>query len=361
MKFTIDQSALSSGLSKIQSAISNKPTVPILTNILIVANADGVTLKATDLDISLTVNIKCEVKKEGSTTIPARKFTAIIKQLPSAPITIDTNDKSSTSIKCNKSRFKILGMPDTEYPIDKEFESNSTFTIDNHTLKRMIDKISYSVSSDVTRLVLNGVLFSMRDNLLSLIATDGRRLAMIEKTIDGDIADIDLIVPHKSVCEIQKLLSVDGDVEISIGDSRLLFKTGSTVFSTRLIEGNYPNFRQVIPSGFKSELSIPRVDLSKAINRVSLVLNDLSSSVKMEVNNDKVIISAASNTDESSEPVAVDYDGENTSLSFNPQFIQDPLKQLDCNNITLKFNDATSPMCVSGDDGFIYIIMPMRN
>lgn len=360
MKFTIEQSALSSGLSKIQSAISNKPTVPILTNILIVANADSVTIKATDLDISLTVNIKCDVKKEGSTTIPAKKFTAIIKQLPSAPITIDTKD-SSTSIKCNKSRFKILGMPDTEYPIDKVFESNSTFTIDNNTLKRMIDKISYSVSSDVTRLVLNGVLFNLRDNLLSLIATDGRRLAMIEKIIDGDISDIDLIIPHKSVTEIQKLLSVEGDVKISIGDSRLLFKTGSTVFSTRLIEGNYPNFRQVIPAGFKSELSIPRVDLSKAINRVSLVLNDLSSSVKMEVNNDKVIISAASNTDESSEPVAVDYDGENTSLSFNPQFIQDPLKHLDCNNITLKFNDSTSPMCVSGDDGFIYIIMPMRN
>ena len=362
MKFTIDQSKLASALTRIQSAISNKPTVPILTNVLIIANVDSITLKATDMDISLTCTVECKVDKEGSTTIPAKKFTAIIKQLPSASITISTDDKDLTSIKCNKSRFKILGISDAEFPQDKAFEALSTFTIDNHTLKRMIDKIAYSVSIDVTRQVLNGVLFSIKDDILSLVATDGRRLAMIESKIDGEFVDGNLIIPHKSVSELQKLLSADGEVKVSINEARVLFETGSTVFRTRLIEGNYPNFRQVIPAGYSSEISIPRFELSKAINRVSLVLNDISSSVKMTISKEQVIISAASNTDESSEPVPIEpYDGEDTEVSFNPSFIQDPLKNLDCNNIIIKFNDKNSPMCVTGDDGFIYIIMPMRN
>jgi DNA polymerase-3 subunit beta len=361
MKFTIDQSVLSSGLNRIQSAISSKPTIPILGNVLISATGSNITIKATDLDISLITTIECDVIKEGSATIPAKKLTAIIKQLPSAPVTIETDENYSSSISCNKSFFKILGLSDVDFPSDSDFKPVAEITFDCISMKKALDKISYSVSSDVTRQVLNGVLFSIRDNSLSLVATDGRRLALMEVSIATDIIDIDLIIPNKSVNELQKLLANSSDVDISIGESRIKFTTQGTTFISKITEGKYPNYKQVIPKSFNDELSIPRNELSKAINRVSLVLSDLSSSIKMDIKNDSVIVSAASNTDESSEPVSVEFTGSLAEISFNPTFIQDPLKSLDCNNVSIHFNDRNSPMCITGDEGFTYIIMPMRN
>ena len=184
----------------------------------------------------------------------------------------------------------------------------------------------------------------------------------METILDSDdLIDGDTILPSKAVSEVQKLLSVEGDVNISLGNARAIFETGNTVLRTKLVEGNYPNYRQVIPSGFSESISIPREDLGKALTRVSLVLNDNSSSVKMDMKADMVVVSANSNTDESSEPVMVDYPGTPISISFNPHFIQEPLKYLDCNNIELRFNDKISPIGVFGDEGFLYVIMPMRN
>ena len=362
MKITIDQSVLVTGLTHIQNAVSNRPTIPVLSNVLLSAEGNELTLTATDLDLSVTTKVECTVEREGKTTLPAKKLVQIVRQLPSAPVTVDTDENQVSSISCNHSFFKILGISDLEFPVESGLDEARIFTLPNDQFKRMLEKISYSVSTDETRLVLNGILLSIREGTLTSVATDGRRLALMETVLDADqVLDGDTILPSKAVTELQKLLSEKGEVKISLGDSRATFETNNTVLRTKLIEGNYPNYRQVIPGGFTEMCEIPREDLTKAINRVSLILTDTSSSVKMAIENDKVVVSATSNADESSEPIALSYMGTPISISFNPSFIQEPLKRLDCNNITLKFNDKISPIGLFGDEGFLYVIMPMRN
>jgi DNA polymerase III subunit beta len=362
MKITVDQSVLVSGLAHIQNAISNRPTIPVLSNVLLAAENNELVLTATDLDLSVTTTIECTVDSPGTTTLPAKKLAQIIRQLPSAPVTIDTDENQLSSISCNQSFFKILGVSDLEFPVETGLEDARTFTLPNEQFRKMLEKISYSVSTDETRLVLNGILLSIREGTLTAVATDGRRLALMETILDADeVLDGDTILPSKAVNELQKLLTDKGDVKISFGESRATFETNNTILRTKLIEGNYPNYRQVIPSGFTEMIEIPREDLTKAITRVSLILSDTSASVKMAMEAERVIISANSNADESTEPIAVNYMGSAISISFNPHFIQEPLKRLDCNNVTLKFNDKISPIGLFGDEGFIYVIMPMRN
>lgn len=362
MKITIDQSSLAEGLNKIQSAISSRPTIPILSNVHLVALDNSLVLTATDLDISVTTTIACSVEREGSTTLPAKKLTQIIRQLPSFPVTIDTDMSHISSISCQHSFFKIQGISDLEFPIDNELDNPRVFTLSNHKLRKMLDNISYAVSLDDTRVVLMGILLSVREGTLTSVATDGRRLALMETSLDTDEnLDGDTILPIKMVNELQKLLSSEGEVKVSLSESRAAFTTNHTVMRTKLIEGNYPNYRQVIPSGFTEMIEIPREELSKAISRVSLILSDSGASVKLAMTSKSVLVSAVSNTDESSEPIAVNYIGTPLTISLNPAYIQEPLKRLECNNITFKFNDKVSPIGVFGDEGYLYVIMPMRN
>ena len=362
MKITIDQSVMADGLNQIQNAVSNRPTIPVLSNVLLAAEGNELVLTATDLDLSVTTKLACSVERPGKTTLPAKKLGQIIRQLPNDAITIDTDENQVSSISCQHSFFKILGISDLEFPVEGDLEEARTITLPNDKFRKMLEKISYSVSTDETRLVLNGILLSIREGTLTSVATDGRRLALMETVLDSaDILDGDTILPSKAVNELQKLLSQQGEVKISLGDSRATFETNNTVLRTKLIEGNYPNYRQVIPSGFTEMIEIPREDMGKAISRVSLILTDSGSSVKMAMDPESVLISASSNADESSEPISVNYMGTPITISLNPAFIQEPLKRLDCNNITLKFNDKISPIGVFGDEGFLYVIMPMRN
>ncbi|MCH2205796.1 MAG: DNA polymerase III subunit beta [Lentisphaerales bacterium] len=362
MKITIDQSALASGLAHVQSAVSNRPTIPVLSNLLLQAENGQLTITATDLDLSISTSLECSVEAEGSTTLPAKKLIQIIRQLNDAPVTIDTDENHVSSISCHNSFFKLLGINDSEFPTEDGLEEARTFTLPNIQLRKMLEKISYSVSTDETRHVLNGILLSIREGTLTAVATDGRRLALIETVLDSsEVVDGDTILPSKAVSELQKLLSDAGEVKISLGDTRALFETNNTVMRTKLVEGTYPNYRQVIPGGFSQMIEIPREELSKALSRVSLILTESGSSVKLEMESDKVILSASSNADESSEPIPVTYLGDNLAISFNPNFLHEPLKKLDCNNITIKFNDKISPIGIFGDEGFLYVIMPMRN
>ena len=180
MKFTIDQAVLASGLARVQSAISSRPTVPVLANILLTAKGDELTLNSTDLDLSLTTTLSCSVEREGSTTLPAKKFLSIVRQLPSAPVTVDTDENQASSISCNTSFFRILGMSDAEFPLEKELTEVRSFSLKNEQFRKMLEKISYSVSTDETRLVLNGILLSIREGSMTAVATDGRRLALME-------------------------------------------------------------------------------------------------------------------------------------------------------------------------------------
>jgi len=222
--------------------------------------------------------------------------------------------------------------------------------------------VSYAASPDESRRVLNGVLLSLRAGMLTTAATDGRRLALVEKALTESMpGEGDVILPPKAVGEILKLESGDQPLTVQLTERQVSFRAGNTLVSSKLVEGNYPNYRQVIPSTFTHSLVIPRQEFQTVLNRVSMVVSETSASVKIRLEKAAMNVSATSTEfGESSESVEVSYDGRTIQIAFNPAFLLEPLKHLESDQVIMQFNDEYSPISLTGDEGFIYIIMPMR-
>ena len=250
MKFSVTKEKLLEGLQQVQNVVSTRTTLPILSNVLLQANGSEVRLTTTDLDVGVRGSFEANVEKEGATTLPARRLFTIIRELPSSEIQFDVDGKNAASIRSGQSFFKILGLPEEEFPPLPKFDDAKVVTIRQKDLRDGLRKTSYAISTDETRYVLNGVLFSFKDNKLTLVATDGRRLAMVDIELEFPRShEADIIVPTKAVTELQRLLTDDGDVRVSVGSGQIAFDLNNTLLVSKLIEGNYPNYRQVIPGG----------------------------------------------------------------------------------------------------------------
>ena len=251
-----------------------------------------------------------------------------------------------------------------DFPVPVDFTAQRTIKIKQGDLARIIDRISYAVSLDDSRKVLQGIFFSIKEGNLTAVATDGKRLALVEKLLDEAPvgSDGDIIVTLKAANEIKRILEKDGDVVIEIGEKQAVFKVDSTMIYSKLIDGNYPNYKQVIPASFAKKISVPCSDFIDALEIVSIPLFDASSSyVKITFTTNKLMFEANSNIGEGKEHIAIEYEGEEMSLSFNPQFLSDPFKHIGVDNVNIKINDAFSPIAIESGDGFLYVIMPMRN
>ena len=364
MKISVHTHNLLEALRKILNIVNPRSTLPVLSNVLLTAKDDMLSLQTTDLEISITTQINATVEAEGAATIPAKKFGQIINTLSGEEVTIDTDSELTTSIRSDKASFKIMGLSPSEFPKETEFKENQTITFNNIELAKILKKIGYSASTDQTRLILNGILLSIRDSSLTAVATDGRRLALVEKILDNQesLVDSDVVLPTKVVNELQKLLDTDGEVSIKLSDSNATFVIDNTILTSKLIEGSYPNYKQVIPASFENSIVLPRDGFSDVLNRVSIVVSDSGSSVKLTLENDQATMSASSaEIGEADESMQVAYQGNRLSISFNPIYLKDPLKTLDCDELTIRFNDEYKPVVILGDEGFLYVIMPMRN
>lgn len=364
MKLTVPTSSLSDGLRRVLSVVSTRSTLPVLCNVLL-SGKDGVlSLSTTDLEVSIVTQIPAEIEREGETTLPARKFGQIVSTLSGETVTLDTDEKMTTRIKCGSADFHIMGLDSSEFPRQGEFEPDRKLSFGKSDFGKVLRKIAYAVSTDQTRYVLNGILLSVKEGSFTAVATDGRRLALVERNLeDGDgIADGDVILPIKVVNELQRLLDGQGDVEIGVSDSLASFSIKGTVITSKLVEGTYPNYRQVIPSAFANSVVLPRDAFNEVLNRVSVVTSDSGSSVKLALSENNLLISASSTeVGEANEPLEVNYQGEDVNISFNPSFLRDPIRNLECDEITVRFNDEFKPVVVLGDEGFLCVIMPMRN
>src|SRR5712675_3390331 len=244
MKFSVSKDKLLEGLSTVQNVVSTRTTLPILSNVLLQATDGEVHLTTTDLDVGVRGSFEAEVEKEGATTLPARRLFNIIRELPSSEIQFDVDGKNAASIRSGQSFFKILGLPEEEFPPLPKFEDAKVVTIRQKDLRDGLRKTSYAISSDETRYVLNGVLFSFKENRLTLVATDGRRLALVDLDLEFPKSqEVDLIVPTKAVIELQRLLREEGDMKVSVGDNQIAFELNESFLVSKLIEGNYPNYR----------------------------------------------------------------------------------------------------------------------
>jgi DNA polymerase-3 subunit beta len=362
MKVSITKEKLLEGLHQVQNVVSTRTTLPILSNVLLQANGKEIHLTTTDLDVGVRGSCEAEVDKAGATTLPARRLFNIVRELPSSEIQIDVDGKNTASIRSGQSFFKILGLPEDEFPPLPKFEDGKTVTIPQKALHDGLRKTSYAISTDETRYVLNGVLFSFKDNKLTLVATDGRRLAMLDIELEFPRShETDIIVPTKAVTELQRLLTAEGEVKVSVGSGQIAFDLNKTLLVSKLIEGNYPNYRQVIPSEAKERVTLERETFLNSLRRVSLLASDKSNSIKLNFGKNNIDITANTpEVGEAKESLAVQYKGRDFSIAFNPEFLMAPLRALTEDEVFLDLIDEMSPGVLKIQTPFLDVIMPMR-
>src|SRR6184192_1083985 len=362
MKFSVAKEKLLDGLQQVQNVVSTRTTLPILSNVLLQAQGNEIHLTTTDLDVGVRGSCEADVEKEGATTLPARRLFNIVRELPSSEIQVDVNGKNAASIRSGQSFFKILGLPEEEFPPLPKFEDAKVVTIRQKDLRDGLRKTSYAISTDETRYVLNGVLFSFKENKLTLVATDGRRLAMLDIELEFPRShEADIIVPTKVVIELQRLLTDDGDVKVSMGSGQIAFDLNKTLLVSKLIEGNYPNYKQVIPGEAKERIKLEREMFLNSLRRVSLLASETRRSELRNISRSNLDITANTpEVGEAKESLAIAYKGREFSIAFNPEFLMAPLRNLTEDEVFLDLIDEMSPGVLKIQTPFLYVLMPMR-
>jgi len=362
MKFQIERDVFQEALTQVQHVVSTRTTLPILSNVLIEADELGLQLSTTDLDVTITKRVPADVGVTGATTLPARRLASIVRELASNEIEFAVDAENTAEVRSGPSFFKMLGLPAADFPGVGEFENAKEFTIEQKLLKDALRKTSYAISTDETRYVLNGVNCLIGEGMLTLVATDGRRLAMVEQDLEfPDGYESAVIIPTKAVHEMQRLLGESGEMKLTLTGGQAAFALNDSHLVTKLIEGNYPNFRQVIPGDPNHRVIIERETLLNAVKRVSLLANEKSNSVKFIFDDNQLSISANSpEVGEAEESLDIRYDGPKLVAAFNPEFVMAPLRNLDQDEIFFDLIDESSPGVIKVDEPFLYVIMPMR-
>jgi DNA polymerase-3 subunit beta len=255
-----------------------------------------------------------------------------------------------------------MGLPEEEFPRFPEFGAGKALKIEQSVLRDMLKKTAYAVSNDETRYVLNGVFMGLKGDKLTVVATDGRRLALIEHDIEVPKgSEAELILPTKAVNELERLLADKGDVKLSIGENQILFELDSTTLASKLIEGTYPNFRQVIPTESKERIALERELLLAALHRASILASEKSQSVKLNFAKNTLTITATTpEVGEAKETLSINYKGKELTIAFNPQYMMDPLRNLDADEVFVELTDELSPGVIKVNAPFLYVLMPMR-
>ncbi len=360
-KFRVTKEKILDGLQRVQNVVSTRTTLPILSNTLVQAGVNGLSLTTTDLDVAVRCVVEAEVGKAGGTTLPARKLFAILRELAAADIEVEVDDKNAASIRSGSSFYKIMGLPEEEFPRFPETEGKS-LKIEQLALREMLKKTAYAASTDETRYVLNGVYMSFKGDKLTVVATDGRRLALVERDVEVPKgAEAEIILPTKAVNELLRLLGDKGDVQLSVGENQIIIKFDGTTLCSKLIEGTYPNFRQVIPTEAKERVSIEREALLGALHRASILTSEKQQSVKLNFAKNTLTITAVSpEVGEAKETITINYKGKEITIAFNPQYVMDPLRNLDADEVFIELTDELSPGVLKVNEPFLYVIMPMR-
>ena len=373
MKFKINQDHFSNGLQQVLNVVASRSTMPILSNVLIEAEEGHISLTTTNLDLGIRCRIKAEVSDTGSITLPVRKLATIVKELPVNEVFLETSKKNQVKITSGGSLFKIMGISSEEFPPLPTFENRKVFDLSQIEIVNMLKSVSYAQSTDENRYILNGVYFKFADEKLTLVATDGRRLGLTG--LDLEVSEENtgsLILPAKTVAELERLMGKGEKVSIAFNDRQAAFEIGldeagdsglvdHLYLVSKIVEGNYPNYRQVIPKETEHRVKIERELMLECVHRAALVTSDKSNSVKIKISKNLLEISGQSSEyGESHESMAIAYDGPEVQVAFNPQFLMEPLKALNKDEVFFEFKDELSPGLFKTLDNFICVIMPLR-
>jgi DNA polymerase-3 subunit beta len=367
MNLTIAKDQIIAGLQAVQNVVSTRTTLPILSNVLLRAADGKVEFTATDLDVTVACSVEAKVTKAGATTVPVKKLFGIVRELNGGEIEIETDEKNVTSIRSGSSYFKIHGLAAEEFPPLPKFKDDKKVGLQQETVRAMLKKTSFAVSTDESRYVLNGIFVSLKDGKMTLVATDGRRLALVDEEVEiSEKSTGEFIVPAKAINELNRLLQDKGEVELKFGENQASFalkddKGFSVLLITKLIEGNYPNYRQVIPGEAKERIPINREELLQALRRAEIMTSEKANSVKMTFGKNQLAITANSpEVGEARETLAVNYKGKEMAIAFNPRYLIDPLAALSEDEVFIELIDELSPGVLKINGPFLYVVMPMR-
>lgn len=362
MKLTVNRDDLFEALTGVQSVVSTRSTIPVLANVLLEAKESALMLTTTDMELSVSNHVSAEVSKTGITTLPAKRLYSVIRELPSQPIQLEVDDQNCATIECGSSFFKIMGLSADDYPEIPQPEENQSYSLDPATLKHMLKCVQYSASVDETRYVLNGILFSFKDAKLTVVATDGRRLALCENEVDfPEENELDMVIPAKAINELLRNMNDDGSVKLVAAGNQVIFEIDRMRLISKLIDGTFPNYQQVIPAQCEERIAIERETLLHAVRRVALVTNEQSNSIRLNFSeNNLQVLSSTPDVGEAKERVPIKYSGPEMNISYNPEFLLAPLRVLDSDEVYLELTDELSPGVLKSDISFLYVIMPMR-
>ena len=361
MKIKTSKDNLLNGIQIVQNIVSSKITLPILSNILVETKKDKIRLVATDLDIGISCEIPVEILEEGGTTIPSKRFADIIREMPSGDVIVHAKKNNQIDIEGASCRFKLAGLAMEEFPKFPEFKERDVFQIEQKILKDMLRLTAFSVSHEESRSMLNGVLLEIADDIVRIVATDGRRLAKIEKkTPNPSHKEMNVIVPIKAVQELLRNLKEEGMVSFVAGANQLLFDIDGTVIATRIIEGEFPNYNQVIPAPSNNRVSMDTQALLASMRRANLLSTQEFQAVKFEIFKDKMVISKTTpDVGESREEIPIQYGGAEMVVGFNPYLLIDFLKNIDDQSIHMELSAADKPAVMRIGD-YLYLALPMR-
>lgn len=370
MKLSVEKKDLLNVIARAQNIVEKRNTMPILVNVLIEAKNEGMRAFATDLEVSLTDEIQASVKAPGKVAVNAKSLFEIVKELPEGRIDLERKENNWLKISQNRAVFNMVGISPEEYPVFPTFTTQEFVKMDSEVLSEMIEKTIYAVSTDETRYHMNGVYLEVVPEREAasyrMVATDGHRLSLVDRKIPSSPpkSTQGVIVPRKGLHEIRKLLdSVEESVEIAIEGAQLVVRHGTTVLMVRLIEGKYPNYKQLIPQNLKEHFLVQREALLSSLKRVSLLSNSKSKGVTFSISAGKMEVTSNNpELGDAREELEVEYKGKDIKIGFNARYVLDVLSSMKDDIVRVELNDQLSPGLVRPQDdaGYTCVVMPMR-
>jgi DNA polymerase-3 subunit beta len=363
MEVQLDRDAFLKGLQMVQNIVEPRQTMPILANVLLEAADQAVRVSATDLEVGASVSISAKVVSAGAVTLSARKLGEIVKELPAALLVLKVQDNAWVSLRCAGSSYRLVGLSADDFPAVVPGTPGAWVTVSAKMLKEMLDRTSFAISHDESRAALTGVLFSFQGKEMRLVATDGHRLALAT----GPLADVPMpatgIVPRKGVQEIARVLGASEELQIAIAENQFILKMPNFVMMARLIEGQFPNYEQVLPKGHPGRVTMSRAALTSALRRVSVMSEERTKPVKLVLTPGVLKLMAFHpELGEAEETMEVSYAGEELTVGFNSRYLLEALAPLEADQILLELKDGMSPGVVKSfeEEGTLCVIMPMR-
>jgi len=364
MKFSADREAILSPLQAVIGVVERRQTMPILANVLITGRDDQLSLTATDLEVELVARAAVTLQQGGEITVPGRKFLDIIRALPDKAVVTVSVEGERAIVKSGKSRFTLTTLPASDFPTIEDIRAQQTLKVEQETLRRLLDKTHFSMAQQDVRYYLNGMLLEVAGNVLRTVATDGHRLAFCETTLESPPNSAQqVIVPRKGVLELQRLLSGTGGMELAIGTNHVRAQIGDIRFTSKLIDGRFPEYGRVIPNDPPKKVQADRDLLRAALQRAAILSNEKYRGIRLALRSKQLVLQAHNpEQEEAEEELEVGYEGDEVEIGFNVNYLLDALAAVDGNEVALGLTDANNS-CLVTSPGVLttkYVVMPMR-